>query len=834
MIDKEPIERDFPAELDEAILHGNIQVYYQPIVRTLTEQVAGVEALVRWMDADGTMISPGRFLPALEQAGKIYELDCAVLDGICCMLKGRMKAGRPVVPVSINLSWRDFSRADTLDTFEQTLAAYDIPRQLIRIELGERALVEDADDLKMAMVNFRAKGYQVWLDDFGSEYSSLHTLKDFDVDVIKLDMRFLSTFSEKTKKIVTAVVNMAKTIGVRTLAEGAERAEHVLFLHEIGCEMVQGYYYGSPMPMEKLESYIQGRGLTPEEPKASHYFERIGACIRQSTDPMAFLGYDGETFFAYFANEPYLQQVASLGYETFDEAVAAINERGTALYDKFRSFVDAPRRSGQEEVFFYTSHENYLRTSIQLIAEYGRYAAFRVSTLNLTQDRRAQERMQLDKSLRHIYQMFDSVHVLDLRRDAIRPLFTNNVVYDGILKEAQGLELTWRKFSATNVHPDDQKHFLEFTDPEQLARRWREQKARHMIADLFRLKDREGNYTWKELSFLAVPEARLTRFLVCIKDIISDHRSITLALLSDFDDAAEVAAAKDKAAQATHDGAMLWKCLMQTKRTNYFWKDKDLRFRGASKGFLDAYGFSSLEDILGKTDAEVGWHVDDSGMHRAELSVVQEGATIANQQGECIIRGRLRPILYTKRPIYDHGEIVGLLGVFEDMEAIEQRFDALSHSFLVDSLTGLLNATGCVQTLFRYQQEKKLHGKPYGMLILNVKSFDRIVKNYGDSAAKELLWSMADGVLASAGADTNVARLSGATFAVLGAFPDKAAIEPLANAITERLQDVHQMLGDEVTVRIDTKILTDKDGAITPRMIYEAAWDGTESGIEHM
>ena len=828
MIDKDAKEIDFPAALDEAILHGNIQVYYQPIVRTLTEQVAGVEALVRWMDADGNMISPGRFLSALEQADKIYDLDCAVLDEICRMLRERMKAGKPVVPVSINLSWRDFSRGDALGFFEQTLAEYDIPRKLIRIELGERALVEDAEELKTAMEHFRAKGYQVWLDDFGSEYSSLHTLKDFDVDVIKLDMRFLSAFTEKAKKIVTAVVNMAKTIGVRTLAEGAERAEHVLFLHELGCEMVQGYYYGSPMPIAKIEQYVRDRGLTMEETKASHYYERIGACIRQSSDPMAFLGFDGEQFFGFYANAPYLHQIESLGYASLEDAVDAINERGTSLYDKFRSFIDAPRRSGQEEVFFYTSHENYLRTSIQLIAEFGKHAAFRVSTLNLTQDRRAQERMQLDKSLRHIYQMFDAVHILDLRRDSLRPLFTNNVAYDDMLKETTGIELAERKFCATNVHPDDQKHFTEFVDPETLDRRLREQRSRHMLSDLFRLKDREGNYAWKEIAFVAIPESRFTRFLVCIKDIISDHRSITMALLSDFDDEAEIAAAKDKTAKATHDGAMLWKCLMQTKRTNYFWKDKELRFRGASKGFLDAYGFTSIEDILGKTDAEVGWHVDDSSMHRAELSVVQEGATIANQQGECIIRGRLRPIIYTKRPIYDHGEIVGLIGVFEDMEAIEQRFEALSHSFLVDSLTGLLNATGCVQTLFRYQQEKRLHGKRYGMVILNVKSFDRIVKNYGDSAAKELLWSMADGVLAAAGPDTNVARLAGATFAVLGAFSSKEEIEPLAKDITERLQDVHSMLGDEVTVRIDTQILTDESGEITPQMIYEAAWDGTE------
>ena len=823
MIDKESY---FPEHLEEAIKQGNIRVYYQPIVRTLTEKVSSVEALVRWMDADGNMISPGRFLPALERAGKIFDLDCAVLRGICYMLRSRMKAGKPVIPVSINLSSRDFARGDTLAFFERTLETYDIQRSLIHIELAESALCEGTEQLKTAIERFREKGYQVWLDDFGSEYSSLHTLKDFDVDLIKLDMRFLSTFTEKTKKIVAAIVDMAKSIGVRTLAEGAERAEHVLFLHEIGCEMVQGYYYGSPMPEDQLEVFIKGRGLQTEEVKASHYYERIGACIRDSAEPMALLEFDGRNFHAYYANELYKQQMTSLGYENVEDAVRAINERDTVLFDKFRSFIDAPRRSGREEIFFYTLRESYLRTAVQLIAELGERTTFRITTMNLSMDHRTQERMQLDKSLRHVYQMFDALHIIDLRRDMVRPLLTNNVVFSDILKETTGLELVVRKYAGENVHPDDQKRFQAFLEPETLASRLRAQRPRHMVSDLFRLKDREGNYAWKELILVIIPDSRWTRLLACLKDITADHKTVTHALLQDMDLQQEFETAQKETAQRQREASMLWKCLMQTKRTNYFWKDKDLRFRGASRGFLDAYGFASVEDILGKTDADMGWHVDDTTMHRVELSVVNEGAVLSNQQGECIIRGRLRPIIYTKRPIYDHGEIVGLIGCFEDMEAIEQRFEALSHSFLVDSLTGLLNATGCVQALFRYQEERTLHGKHYGMVVLHVKSFDEIVKSYGDSAGKELLWSMADGVLAAAGPDNVVARLSGATFAVLGSFDGEEDLAPLAAELCERLQDVHSMLGDEVTVRIDTRLLTDESGDITPQRIYEAAWAG--------
>lgn len=826
------IEKDayFLEHLEEAIQQGRIQVYYQPIVRTLTEEVCGMEALVRWKDEKEGIVPPNRFLPVLEREGRLYELDRAVLREICRMLKARIANEQPVVPISINLSWQDFLREDTFRFFEQTLAEADIQRNLIHIELGEKSLVDGTSKLKHAIDQFRAAGYQVWLDDFGGEYSSLHTLKDFDVDLIKLDMRFLSSFTEKAQKIVTAIVNMAKELGIRTLAEGAERAEHVLFLHEIGCEMVQGYYYGSPMPMERLEAYVGDRGLSFEAPKWSHYYAHIGACIRTTDEPLSIIEFeDRQRFRGYYANEAYRKQLASLGFDGLDEAVQAMNEPDNIMFDKFRSFIEAPRRSGQEEVFFYTNQGNYLRTAVQLIAEAQGRSTFLISTMNLTKDRRSREKMQLDKALRHVYQIFDSIHTIDLRRDMVAPLFTNNVSAEGILKETVGLELAFRRYMGTNLHADDQKRFFDFLDPETLMHRLRDQRPHHMLSDIFRVKNREGSYVWKEFLVIVLPDSRWSRALACVKDIASDRKAAIEALLEELDwDAEDGQLVQKQHADEAREGAMLWKCLMQTQRINFFWKDKDLRFRGASRGFLDAYGFKSVHDILGKTDAEVGWHVNDDNMHRAELAVVQEGATQLNQQGECIIRGSLKPIIYTKRPVYDHGEIVGLLGVFEDMEAIEQRFNALSQSFLSDDLTGLLNATGCVQALFRYQQEKRQHGLAYGMVLLHMKSYDHIIHEYGDSAGKELLWSMADGVLAAAGPDTIVARLSGATFAVLRSCQNYEEMEDLAEALRDQLQEIHHSLGDAVTVRIETKVLTSERGDITPQVIYQTAWDDEE------
>ena len=232
--------------LDYAIESGEIKVFYQPIVRTLTGQLCGFEALARWISPEFGFLSPGSFIPALEQSRRIHKLDSCVIRQICSEMREYINTSDvPAVPVSFNLSRLDFLLCDIFEVLEEAVASNHLDKSLINIEITESLLVEDVL-IREEIQKFHDAGYKVWMDDFGSGYSSLNTLKDYEFDKLKIDMVFLSSFTQKSKDIIASIVQMAKRIGIRTLAEGCETKEQYEFLKGIGCEEVQGYYFGKP------------------------------------------------------------------------------------------------------------------------------------------------------------------------------------------------------------------------------------------------------------------------------------------------------------------------------------------------------------------------------------------------------------------------------------------------------------------------------------------------------------------------------------------------------------------------------------------------------------
>ncbi len=243
--------------IDQAIANGEIKVYYQPVVRTSDRQLCGYEALARWVSPELGFLAPYRFIHALETSHQIHKLDCFIIEDVCRQYQEDVLAGRPVVPVSFNLSRLDFQMCDMFGFIQETTAKYQVPHEAMHIEITETTFAEDDGQIKEAINQFHEAGYEVWMDDFGSGYSSLNSLKDHRFDQLKIDMEFLKSFTERSQLIIKSIVEMAKSIGIRTLAEGVESEEHYSFLRSIGCEKVQGYYVGKPLPLR--ESYEQVR-----------------------------------------------------------------------------------------------------------------------------------------------------------------------------------------------------------------------------------------------------------------------------------------------------------------------------------------------------------------------------------------------------------------------------------------------------------------------------------------------------------------------------------------------------------------------------------------------
>lgn len=245
--------------IDDAVKNGYIKVYYQPVVNSEDGTLCGCEALARWIDPNTGFLSPGVFIPVLEEGRQIHKLDLCIYDQVCKRIRDCMDSGLPVIPTSMNFSRLDFELMDAVGELEALVKKYDIPKHSIHVEITESALTEDDECLKTAIDKLHEGGYVIWLDDFGSGYSSMNLLKDFRFDLLKIDMEFLRNFNgnERSRNIIGSIIDLTRSLDMMTLSEGVETQEAVDFLKEAGCGRLQGYFYGKPMPYEDILAKIE-------------------------------------------------------------------------------------------------------------------------------------------------------------------------------------------------------------------------------------------------------------------------------------------------------------------------------------------------------------------------------------------------------------------------------------------------------------------------------------------------------------------------------------------------------------------------------------------------
>ena len=245
--------------IDQAIENGYIKVFYQPVVLAKNGTLCGLEALARWQDPNFGMLSPAEFVPILEEYHLIHKLDLLVMETACKDIRESADKKIPLVPVSLNFSRLDFELINPAEELDRCIKKYKLSKSNIHVEVTESALSSNDENLKQSLEAFRKNGNSLWLDDFGSGYSGLNVLKDYNFDLMKIDMAFLSKFSEnkKAQPIITSIVSLAQKIGMQTLSEGVETQEAYDFLKSIGCQRLQGFLFGKPMPKEEIIQKIQ-------------------------------------------------------------------------------------------------------------------------------------------------------------------------------------------------------------------------------------------------------------------------------------------------------------------------------------------------------------------------------------------------------------------------------------------------------------------------------------------------------------------------------------------------------------------------------------------------
>ena len=253
--------------IDEAIENEYIKVYYQPVIRVRTGEICGYEALVRWDAPQVGLLAPADFIETLEQFHLIHLVDRYVIRKVCGDYCRLIESGEPVVPVSINISRLDFELCDIFGTVEQTCKEFGVPRNMLDLEITESALNDNIGYIKSECDKMVTLGYHIWLDDFGSGYSSLNTITEYHFDVLKLDLVFLKNLGSNPRMntLMTYIIQGAKEMGVSPLCEGVENAEHYEFLKKTGCERAQGFFFGKAMPLEQTRAFTKAKGMVWEK-----------------------------------------------------------------------------------------------------------------------------------------------------------------------------------------------------------------------------------------------------------------------------------------------------------------------------------------------------------------------------------------------------------------------------------------------------------------------------------------------------------------------------------------------------------------------------------------
>lgn len=250
------LEREVVAGIESALREDRIELFLQPKCNIRTGKIVGAEALARWRHPERGIVAPGEFIPLIERNGLVRSLDLRVWEKTAAWIRGLIDEGVQPVPVSVNVSRADIYLVDVAAELHALVERYGIEPSLIEVEITESAYSERPDRIVAAFDALAERGFTVLMDDFGSGYSSLNMLKDINVDVLKIDMRFLDRDDRRSKDIMESVIRMARWLDLPVIAEGVETREQVNFLLDVGCSYAQGYYYARPMEAAAFEALL--------------------------------------------------------------------------------------------------------------------------------------------------------------------------------------------------------------------------------------------------------------------------------------------------------------------------------------------------------------------------------------------------------------------------------------------------------------------------------------------------------------------------------------------------------------------------------------------------
>lgn len=521
-----------PHHLQEAIEKHYIHVLYQPIVRTLTGQICGAEALARWDDPVMGSISPGEFVPILEQRHMSHLLDACIVELVAEDFEacGENNAGA-LVPVSVNLSRYDFEDCDIFEVFEKAVRAHSLPPSLFRLELSEGALTVSHDLLKNELERFRRAGYEVWLDNFGSGYASMSVLGEFHFDAVKFDLHLMRSLRTSGRDGGAAVmlsytVNMIKEMKMTSAIVGVETEEGYHWLRQHGFEMQQGFYFGRP----QTYGGIIGSDRQIEDYRSRDYFSRVGAVQidnrtlggnhqTHAADPMAIIEKRGENLELLVANQALETFVKEYGFRNSEDFAQQMYRASGAMQERMRDFLERVAEGGQNVLLTLWTGGRIMDLWGSLLAkDPERHSMAIIMQASMIVESEKNRGQDLRDMLRVLYTVYDRMDLVSRTEHLVERSFLNAPDY-GIMIEGRDYDTAVRLFAREVIRRRDQSRFIQFMDEATVDERLRVEN-RLTLLDAFEVKKRSGGYMLKAFIIIPMTTHGQKAMLIAMRDMV--------------------------------------------------------------------------------------------------------------------------------------------------------------------------------------------------------------------------------------------------------------------------------------------------------------------------
>ena len=347
------------------------------------------------------------------------------------------------------------------------------------------------------------------------------------------------------------------------------------------------------------------------------------------------------------------------------------------------------------------------------------------------------------------------------------------------------------------IYPDDWEEFQAFADPDTMRDRLKKNNGR--ISDYFRDKQEDGSYILSNHIVMAIPGTDFNKcVIVSAKSILNDP-AMMRKIINHYGDRYGYRVKEENAGSSNISPEILWKNVEETAPVKFFWKDRERRFAGVSNAFLQYFGLSSSDEIYGKTDEEMQWHVDEQINSDREEEVINKGKGIFNSPQKCIIRGRVHNIFTSKMPLYHNGNIQGLIVYFFDSEEFVEMNRRSGEAEVIDPVTGFSNITGLLVNFYQYDKARRENAVNYMMIRIVVESCRQFSRDFGNESGDRLIITIAEVIRSNFPIYASFGRRKDGDFLVFCRASDLAELEPAIEKVKKEIREIRIVNGHRLS-----------------------------------